>query len=640
MALKAFEVFGEVSLRGEAQVKKSLGGLTGGAGGLAKGFAIGTAALAAAGAAAVVAGAKFAGMAEEDAAANKRVLSIAESMGLFGSEAKTVTDRLTNLATKQALATGIDDTAIKTTQAKLLTFKELALSADEAGGAFDRATTAAMDMQAAGFGDAASNAVQLGKALNDPIKGVTALNRSGITFTQTEKDMLAAMVDAGDMLGAQDFMLKAIERQVGGTAKATATASGRMQVAFGEMGEAVGARLLPLFASLATTVVDKVLPAVDALMSGDMSLAGLIPEPVMDVFRTIGDILAPAVDTITESFANMKRSAGPALDSLKNAWEQLKPVLVVVGGTLGGVVAVAIGVVIGVINGLAGAVNGVVRVIGGVVAIVSGVINLLVATISGNGAGVNAAVAGIGQGIVDVFAGLFGAVQGFLTGFVNGVISFFTGLFDTLLGHSIIPDMINGIIRWFAGLPAKAAGALSGFISAVTSAMMRTATSAIHSVSMMASSIVSALRSSPLFGPLISAADNVWRKVRDMKDKVIGFIRDLARGIAAPIRDAVNKLKELSPFTRHSPSLVDQVLSGTQVIRRAYEDVGGMSVGAPTLTGASALSGSASAQGGMSVVILADSRFTDMNKLKRQVESWNSGGIGSGMLLARMGMGG
>jgi hypothetical protein len=49
-------------------------------------------------------------------------------------------------------------------------------------------------MAAAGFGTAESNATQLGKALQDPIKGITALNRAGITFTEDQKELINIFV--------------------------------------------------------------------------------------------------------------------------------------------------------------------------------------------------------------------------------------------------------------------------------------------------------------------------------------------------------------------------------------------------------------------------------------------------------------
>jgi hypothetical protein len=93
---------------------------------------------------------------------------------------------------------------------------------------------------AAGFGEATENAAQLGKALNDPIKGITALARSGVTFTAQEKEKIKVLVESGKMLEAQDTLLKAIETQVGGTAVATANASDQMRQGLRRAGEVVG----------------------------------------------------------------------------------------------------------------------------------------------------------------------------------------------------------------------------------------------------------------------------------------------------------------------------------------------------------------------------------------------------------------
>jgi hypothetical protein len=178
-------------------------------------------------------------------------------MGLFGEATNKVNNRLIEYANATARATGVDQNQIKLAQAKLLTFKELAESADEAGGAFDRATKAAIDMGAAGFGTAEMNAVQLGKALNDPIKGVTALAKSGVTFTEQEKDKIKVLVESGKLLEAQEIVLKAIEVQVGGTAEATANDSEKMKIAFSQLSESIGIILLPVFQEL-TAIMMKV----------------------------------------------------------------------------------------------------------------------------------------------------------------------------------------------------------------------------------------------------------------------------------------------------------------------------------------------------------------------------------------------
>lgn len=192
--------------------------------------------------------------AEESEIANNRLQNIAESMGLFGKETDAVVQRMKDFADSTMLATAVDDEIIKSTQAKLLTFANLAETADEVGGAMDRATMAALDLAAAGFGEAEQNAVQLGKALQDPVKGITALGRAGVTFTEQEKEKIAVLVESGKMLEAQDMILSAIEKQVGGTAAATATGSAKMAVAFGEMSESLGTALLPLLEQLVPLV--------------------------------------------------------------------------------------------------------------------------------------------------------------------------------------------------------------------------------------------------------------------------------------------------------------------------------------------------------------------------------------------------
>ena len=225
------------------------------------------AALAAAAAAAVaVVATKFAKMAEEAQVANNRLDQIAHSMGIFGKETGAVTDRLKAYADQNKFVLGVDDEVIKSTQAKLLTFKDLAETADVAGGAFDRATKAAFDLAASGFGSAESNAVKLGRALQDPIKNINALSRAGIQFSDSEKAFIQSLIDSNKQLEAQDYILSAVEAKVGGTAEATATASTKMSIAFGEIGEAIGTAVLPLLESFSTYLVE-ITPQVEAFFA-------------------------------------------------------------------------------------------------------------------------------------------------------------------------------------------------------------------------------------------------------------------------------------------------------------------------------------------------------------------------------------
>jgi hypothetical protein len=207
------------------------------------------------GTAAIVVGAKWAKLAEAAAIADQRIVAISRTMGLFGGDTVVVTQRISDFADSMERETGVMAETIKAAQAKLLTFRQLAMTADVAGEAFDRATAAAVDMAAAGFGEATTNAVQLGKALEDPIKGVNSLRRSGITFTESEKAKLAVLVQTNRIHDAQKVILTAIETQVKGTAAATAVSTQRMKQGFGEVTDAIGTKLIPLMNAFADSIV-------------------------------------------------------------------------------------------------------------------------------------------------------------------------------------------------------------------------------------------------------------------------------------------------------------------------------------------------------------------------------------------------
>lgn len=225
--------------------------------------AVATAAIAGVAVGAVRVGKSLIEAGETAGTSNARIGQVAKSMGLFGGETQRVTDRLVKLANVTARQTGVDQNQIKLTQAKLMSFKELAVTAGNVGDHFDRATKAAVDMGAAGFGTAEQNAVQLGKALNDPIKGITALARSGVTFTEAEKEKIKTLVESNKMHEAQALVLSAIEKQVGGVAKTTANGTEKIKVAWSQVKEKLGTSLVPMVDKLADFINGKAMPAFD-----------------------------------------------------------------------------------------------------------------------------------------------------------------------------------------------------------------------------------------------------------------------------------------------------------------------------------------------------------------------------------------
>jgi hypothetical protein len=249
--------------------------------------------------------------AEEARQANQRLGNVLESMG-FGE----ATDRVSAYAESLEKTIAVDADVIKATQTKLATFGQLTKSVNEAGGAFDRATLAALDMAAAGFGSAESNAVALGKALEDPIKGITALAKSGVTFTEQEKEKIKTLVESNKLLEAQDMVLAAIEKQVGGTSEASASSFDKMKFALAGISDTFGELVLPYIDRFAIALAgaskfvqeNEKLVGILVLTVGGFATAILVVNAAMKVFRA-----TMMIATAAQAIFNFVMAANPIL---------------------------------------------------------------------------------------------------------------------------------------------------------------------------------------------------------------------------------------------------------------------------------------------------------------------------------------
>ena len=194
--------------------------------------------------------------AQESQKVNKQTEAIIKATG---GAANLTTKQISDLANSMALKTGIDDEAIQSSMNLLLTFKQVRNETGKGNDIFNRASMAALDLGNV-FGSTDAAAKQLGKALSNPIKGVSALTKSGINFTDAQKAQIKTLVESGNVLGAQKIILAEVEAQVGGTAIATATDFDRMKVAVGNVAEDLGTLLLPAFESLSRFVTETIVP--------------------------------------------------------------------------------------------------------------------------------------------------------------------------------------------------------------------------------------------------------------------------------------------------------------------------------------------------------------------------------------------
>lgn len=194
-----------------------------------------------------------------------------------GGAANITAEQVSALSEKLAMQIGVDDELIQSSANLLLTFKAVQNQAGEGNDIFNQAVIATQDM-ANIFGNADGAAKQLGKALSDPVAGLTALKKSGIDFTDQQKTQIETLVKSGQSLEAQKIILEEIESQVGGTAAASATGFDRMKVAVGNVAETFGALLIPFIERFANFVINNVVPYMDKLAGvlGTKGIGGLV----------------------------------------------------------------------------------------------------------------------------------------------------------------------------------------------------------------------------------------------------------------------------------------------------------------------------------------------------------------------------
>jgi hypothetical protein len=219
-----------------------------------------------------------------------------------GRAAGLTEEQVQGLAESLSFKTGVDDEAIQTSMNMLLTFKRVRNEMGEGNNVFDRAAGAMLDLGNV-FGSSDAAAMQLGKALSDPVQGITSLRRAGINFTESQRDQIKALVESGDVLGAQKLILAEVESQVGGTAAATSTSADRMKVGFENLQERIGNLVLPALERFARVIVEKVLPAIE-------NIVDKYGPPIVDFFQRLWDTVSNVASTIADALYPIVKRIG------------------------------------------------------------------------------------------------------------------------------------------------------------------------------------------------------------------------------------------------------------------------------------------------------------------------------------------
>jgi len=200
-----------------------------------------------------------------------------------------------------------DEEILQGVTAQLLTFTNIA------GEQFERTQQAAVDLAARLGTDLQSASIQLGKALNDPVANLSALSRSGIQFSEEQREVIKQLAETNRLAEAQDLILEELGKQYGGAAEAAAQAGlGPLQQAnnaFNDFTEVIGRNLIEVFT-----------PLLNAFSRLSIGIREASPE----------------VQRIATVFLSLAAAAGPALLVIGQITSRL-PQLAAIGGRIASV---------------------------------------------------------------------------------------------------------------------------------------------------------------------------------------------------------------------------------------------------------------------------------------------------------------
>lgn len=180
---------------------------------------------------------------------NQVIKSTGDVSGVTAKQAEAYAESL-------AKTTRFSKDTVLSTEDLLLTFTSISKDI------FPDVTKATLDMSQALGQDTKSSAIQLGKALQDPEKGIGALKRVGVDFTESQKEQIKQLVAAGKQMEAQKIILREIQREFGGSAVAAGkTFAGQLDIlnhSFTDFQEKVGYIIIPILEDFMKHISDLV----------------------------------------------------------------------------------------------------------------------------------------------------------------------------------------------------------------------------------------------------------------------------------------------------------------------------------------------------------------------------------------------
>jgi hypothetical protein len=212
-----------------------------------------------------------------------------------GGAAGVSGEEIRKMAGDLQLVTNFEDDATINAAALLATFTQIK------GDTFQSAIVAAQDLSAVMGQDLNSSIVQVGKALNDPVRGVTALRKVGVSFSEEQQKQIKQLQTSGDLAGAQAIILAELQNEFGGAARAVADPFTILGNVIGDIMEMLGGALMPTLQTIAVEVLGMFQRNTEAIQGAFATLTSVLTDNVGPAIMFVRDafmVVATAIANI------------------------------------------------------------------------------------------------------------------------------------------------------------------------------------------------------------------------------------------------------------------------------------------------------------------------------------------------------
>jgi len=453
------------------------------------------------------------------AKAQKVNADLAQTIKSTGGAAGMTADEVSKMASEMSKTNLASAGMIKEGDNMLLTFTNIGKNV------LPMATQSMVDLAQKMGGAPKDSAIQLGKALNDPTKGLTALTRVGVTFTEQQKKQIETMQKAGDMAGAQKVILNELNKEFGGQSKAA------LQTYDGQM-----TKLTQTVGGIKSTIGTVFLPYIQQVAEKMNAGAQAVSKFVTEHKQLIAVVLS-----LTAAFGIL--IGGASL--FHHIFSLLGPTVTAIGGLIGGLTLP----IILVIAAIAGLVYAYTQNFGGMKDFIDGVVGGIVSAFKlatdafkNNGDAIGA----IGVFIKNIFGDdvankviiVLNFIKNTVMDFVNVVKQHMPEIKEVINNvFQGIQSVWNSVLKPVLSFIMSMIGQVINWVIANWPLISQTITNVMNGIRIVISTVLSAITDfwNAHGETIMAVASNIWDAIKTTVSTVIKVIEDVIKAVMQAI---------------------------------------------------------------------------------------------------------